>query len=96
MIEPLSILKKQLISEKASKSAEKMSQYVFKVARSANKVSVRQAVEAAYKGVKVSWVHIVNTPEKTKRILTKKGGRGMRLGVKKAIVCLKEGKIELN
>ena len=96
MIEPVSILKKQIISEKAAKSAEKLNQYVFKVDKSANKVSVRQAIEAAYKGVKVAWVNIVRTPEKAKRILTRKGGQGLKQGFKKAIVCLKEGKIETN
>jgi large subunit ribosomal protein L23 len=96
MIDPTTILKKVIISEKAANSTAKANQYVFKVAKTANKVSVRQAIEAAYKGVKVAWVHIINTPEKTKRILTKRGGYGMRLGSKKAIVCLKEGKIELN
>lgn len=96
MINPVSILKKQIISEKAAKSAEKLNQYVFKVDMSANKVSVRQAVEAAYKGVKVAWVNMVKTPEKAKRIMTRRGGVGIRHGSKKAIVCLKEGKIELN
>jgi len=96
MIEPTTILKKVIISEKAANSSAKANQYVFKVSKNANKVSVRQAIEVAFKGVKVAWVNIVNTPEKTKRILTKRGGQGLRHGSKKAIICLKEGKIELN
>ncbi len=95
MIDPLNILKKQIISEKAAAGAEK-NLYVFKVADSANKVSVRQAIEAAYKGAKVADVRIVNTKAKAKRIMTKRGGYGLRGGFKKAIIALKEGKIELN
>lgn len=96
MIEATSILKKIVISEKAAKSSEKANQYVFTVTKDANKVSVRQAIESAFKGVKVAWVNIIKTPEKSKRVLTKRGGVGLRHGVKKAIVCLKEGKIELS
>jgi large subunit ribosomal protein L23 len=95
MIEPVSIIKKQIISEKAVKGAEKNT-YVFKVDKESNKISIRQAIEAAYKGVKVAWVHTLRTPEKAKRILTRRGGKGLKQGFKKAIVCLKEGKIENN
>jgi len=96
MIESTSILKKLIISEKAAASSEKSKQYVFKVNQDANKVSIAQAVESSFKGVKVAWVNIVNTSSKAKRVMTKKGGYGIRQGFKKAIVCLKEGKIELN
>jgi large subunit ribosomal protein L23 len=96
MIEPVSILKKLIISEKATNGAAKANQYVFKVAAEANRVSVKQAVEAAFKGTKVAWVNIINTSSKNKRILTRRGGVGLRQGFKKAVVSLKEGKIELN
>jgi large subunit ribosomal protein L23 len=96
MITPVSIIKRVIISEKATTASSKSGQYVMEVVASANKVSVRQAVEAAFKGVKVAWVHIVRTPEKVKRILTHRGGYSIHPGFKKAIVGLKEGKIELN
>ena len=95
MIEPTKILKRVIISEKAVKGQE-AGHYVFEVAQTANKVSVAQAVEAAFKGTKVSWVNISNTKAKSKRIMTAKGGHGLKPGYKKATVCLKEGKIELN
>lgn len=95
MIEPTNILKRVIISEKAVKGQE-AGQYVFEVSKESNKVSVAQAIEAAYKGVKVAWVNISNTKAKAKRIMTAKGGHGLRSGFKKATVCLKEGKIELN
>lgn len=95
MIEPTNIIKRVIISEKAVK-AQDAKQYVFEVSNSANKVSVAQAVEQAFKGVKVAWVNISNTKAKAKRIMTAKGGHGIKSGFKKATVCLKEGKIELN
>lgn len=95
MIEPSNILKRVIISEKAVKGQE-AGQYVFEVTKNANKVSVAQAVEAAFKGVKVAWVNISNTKAKAKRIMTAKGGYGLKQGYKKATVRLKEGKIELN
>jgi len=95
MIDALHIIKKQIISEKATAGAAKNC-YVFKVAADANKVSVRQAIEAAYKGTKVAAVRIVNTKAKAKRITTKRCGYGLKSGFKKAIVALKEGKIDLN
>ncbi len=95
MIENVSILKKLIISEKAT-AGTAANQYVFKVTSEANKISVGQAVEAAFKGTKVAWVNIINTSSKAKRIMTRRGGQGIRQGFKKAIVCLKEGKIELN
>lgn len=96
MINAAHIIKRVIISEKAVKSQETLKQYVFEVSKDANKVSVAQAVEQAYKGVKVAWVNIANTKAKKKRIMTKKGGVGLQSGYKKATVCLKEGKIELN
>ena len=95
MIEATKILKRVVISEKAMKGQE-LGQYVFEVSKDANKVSVAQAVEAAYKGTTVAWVNISNTKAKAKRIMTKKGGVGLQSGYKKATVKLKEGKIELN
>jgi large subunit ribosomal protein L23 len=61
--------------------------YPFEVARSANKVQVRQAVEALFK-VKVAAVRTQNVRGKVKRV-----GRsvGRRPDWKKAIVVLKEG-----
>jgi large subunit ribosomal protein L23 len=61
--------------------------YPFEVARDANKVQVRQAVESLFK-VKVAAVRTQNCRGKVKRV-----GRsvGRRPDWKKAIVVLKEG-----
>jgi ribosomal protein L23 len=47
MIDATNIIKRIVISEKAAKSSEAAQQYVLEVTTNANKVSVRQAVEAS-------------------------------------------------
>lgn len=80
------LLRKPHVSEKAARLADKGT-YVFHVAPSAEKVSIRKAVEALY-GVKVDAVRIVKLKGKPVR-------RGRRLshrsGLKKALVTLKKG-----
>ena len=68
-------------------SMEAMSQrkYTFKVARSANKIEIGQAVEALFPGTKVAAVNTINCRGKLKRM-----GRyqGYTPAWKKAIVTL--------
>ncbi|MBI2023124.1 50S ribosomal protein L23 [Candidatus Giovannonibacteria bacterium] len=77
------------ISEKAGgmMSSEGETKYIFKVMPKANKIMVKKAVEDRYH-VKVGSVHVMNMPEKKRRV-----GRieGTKSGFKKAIVTLKEG-----
>lgn len=82
-------IKQPHITEKATALSDKK-QYVFRVETSATKPQVKRAVEKLY-GVKVVSVRIISVPGKSKRL-----GRtqGFRPGFKKAIVTLKEGKIE--
>ncbi len=58
--------------------------YVFKVAKNANKIQIKQAIEETF-GVKVKSVNTLNTKPKKKRV-----GRytGTRKTYKKAIVTL--------
>jgi large subunit ribosomal protein L23 len=79
------------ISEKASHLATQ-NKYVFNVAKNANKVEIKKAVESAYK-VKVLQVNILNTEGKHRNY-----GRtsGRMSDFKKAIVTLRQGdKIEM-
>jgi len=86
-----SILIKPIISEKADKLTEGLNQYSFVVARKANKVEIRKAVEAMY-NVAVDSVNTLIMPSKAKRRNTKSGIlRGSVSGYKKAIVTLSEG-----
>ena len=82
-----------VVTEKTAGITADGNKVVFKVAKDANKVQIRQAVEEAF-NVKVSNVNTINVRPKKKRV-----GRytGKTNKVKKAIVKLKEGSsIELN
>ncbi len=61
--------------------------YTFEVAKDANKIEIKKAIEEVFPGVSVESVHTVNVLGKTKRM-----GRteGKRADWKKAIVKLKE------
>ena len=87
----LSVLLGPVISEKATMVADKNEQVVFEVARDANKLESKGAVELLFK-VQVESVQIVNQKGKAKRF-----GRfeGRRNHVKKAYVSLKPGQ-EIN
>ena len=61
--------------------------YTFEVAKDANKIEIKKAIEEVFPGVSVESVHTANVLGKTKRM-----GRteGKRADWKKAIVKLKE------
>ncbi|HEU4724676.1 MAG TPA: 50S ribosomal protein L23 [Candidatus Eisenbacteria bacterium] len=90
--EPRDIVRRARITEKGTKIREGQNGYLFEVARDANKIQVKQAVEAIF-NVKVSTVRTLRVHGKPKRV-----GRhaGHRPDWKKAIVTLKKGEtIEL-
>jgi large subunit ribosomal protein L23 len=81
------ILKKPVITEKSNFMKEEMNQITFEVARQANKIEIKKAIEKLFK-VHVIKVHIINILGKKKRLGKSQGKRPDR---KKAIVTLKEG-----
>jgi large subunit ribosomal protein L23 len=81
------ILQKPVITEKATELGERHNKVVFRVASTANKYQIRQAVELAY-GVKVVRVRTAILPGKLKRRGT---SVGKRPNWKKALVTLAEG-----
>ena len=90
--DPRSIIRKVLITEKGTVMRETLRQYFFEVARDANKIEIKRAVEAVFH-VKVDSVQTMQLQGKMKR-----QGRtvGRRNDWKKAIVTLKpDQKIEL-
>lgn len=88
--ETSSVLLRPHITEKASMLAEK-NVYVFEVRPRANKHEVISAIKSVY-NVTPTRVHIVNLPAKK---VFSRGKKGMRSGLKKAMVYLKHGdKIE--
>ena len=91
-LEPRDIVRRARITEKGTQIRESQNGYLFEVARDANKIQVKQAVEAIF-NVKVSTVRTLRVHGKPKRV-----GRhaGHRPDWKKAIVTLKKGQtIEL-
>ncbi len=81
------IIKKPLITEKGSKLKESQNKIVIQVSPDANKIEIKDAVEAVFK-VKVDEVRTMVFKGKRKRM----GARqGVRSDWKKAVVTLKEG-----
>jgi large subunit ribosomal protein L23 len=92
MKEPRSIVRRALITEKGTVLRERRNQYTFEVARDANRIEIKRAVESIF-SVKVDEVRTMQMRGKEKR-----QGRfaGRRSDWKKAIVTLKpDQKIEL-
>jgi large subunit ribosomal protein L23 len=72
----MQILLGPVVSEKATMVAEKNEQVIFQVARDANKLDVKQAVELLFK-VQVDSVQIVNQKGKPKRFGRFEGRRDL-------------------
>jgi len=92
MNDPRSIVRRALITEKGTVLRELRNQYIFEVARSANKIEIKRAIELVFT-VKVDQVRTQQLRGKVRRT-----GRfvGKRSDWKKAIVTLKpDQKIEL-
>lgn len=81
------VLKRPILTEKSSYSADALHRYTFQVDVRANKHQIRQAVEAVF-GVEVLAVNVMNVRGKRRRV-------GRRIGRapdwKKAIVTLAPG-----
>lgn len=86
------IILKPVISEKMTDITEKHpEQYAFYVDPRANKIEIKNAVEAMY-NVKVESVNTLNHSGKSKNRYTKTGFvKGRTNATKKAIVTLREG-----
>jgi large subunit ribosomal protein L23 len=85
------VLVKPILSEKANAQQEKLRRYAFKVARKANKLEIKKAVESFY-GVTVLNVNTSVSPGKNKSRFTKAGViKGRKQAFKKAYVTVAEG-----
>ena len=84
---PQDIIIKPVITEKSMDSLQE-GKYTFKVAKNANKVEIKRAIETLFDGVKVAKVNTFNCRGRQRRV-------GMNIGKtpdwKKAIVTLAEG-----
>lgn len=81
------IIRKPLITEKANDLKDQAQVVAFEVARSANKIEIKQAVEKAF-DVKVKSVNTMQFRGKVKRVGY---SLGQRSNWKKAYVTLEEG-----
>ncbi len=89
----MNILIKPIVTEKMTALGEEFNRYGFVVAKEANKLQIRQAVEELY-DVKVSDVNTMRYPGKRKQRHTKSGlSIGRTSAYKKAVVTLAEGEV---
>ena len=84
---PYDIIIGPLLTEKGTNLKEMHNQVMFKVAKDANKIEIKKAVEEIF-NVKVEKVRTINYTGKKKRLGLREGKRP---DWKKAIVTLKEG-----
>jgi len=86
-MEPQQVIRRPLITEKATRLKEASNTVCFEVNRAANKIEIARAVTALF-GVQVADVRVANREGKLKRM-----GRflGRRKAWKKAYVRLAEG-----
>tara|TARA_Y100001968_G_C19262255_1_gene669904 strand:- start:644 stop:952 length:309 start_codon:yes stop_codon:yes gene_type:complete len=92
------IIIRPILSEKSS-LLNANNKHVFQVAKAANKVTIKKAVEDRF-DVEVSKVAIINVKGKQKNMSVKSSGRvlrtsGKRAGWKKAIITLSKGTIDI-
>ena len=90
----MSVLIRPVNTEKANEGSELKNCYTFDVAKDANKIQIKNEVEATY-GVKVKEVRTLNYGPKRATRYTKTGVQvGKTNAVKKALVQLEEGTID--
>lgn len=80
------VIKRPIVTEKTTKLAE-LNKYTFEVDRNANKIEIKNAIEAIFE-VKVTDVNVINEIAKAKRVGQHSG---FKPAVSKAIVTLAEG-----
>ena len=85
------ILLKPIVTEKLTAQEEPLNRYGFVVARSANKVQIKKAIEEMY-GVTVDSVNTMRYAGKDKSRFTKTGNIPGRVNhFKKAMITLRKG-----
>lgn len=87
----MAIIVKPIVTEKMTRLGEKLNRYGFRVDKNANKIQIKEAVEALY-NVTVVDVNTMIVAPKIKSRYTRSGViSGKTSAYKKAIVTLKEG-----
>lgn len=87
----MGIIIKPIVTEKMTQLGDKLNRYGFRVQKSANKIEIKQAVEAMY-DVTVNEVNTMIVAPKVKSRSTKGGViTGKTSAYKKAVITVKEG-----
>ena len=73
MRDPRQIILRPLLNEKGELLKERVRAYPFEVARDANKIEIRKAIEALFDNVKVVKVRTMNRRGKRRRLRYKSG-----------------------
>jgi large subunit ribosomal protein L23 len=90
-MKPSDVLIKPILTEKANAQQDKLRRYAFRVAKKANKLEIKKAIESFY-GVTVTNVNTTVVPAKSKSKFTKAGViSGRKPSYKKAFVTVSEG-----
>jgi large subunit ribosomal protein L23 len=84
----MNVLLEPRVTEKSTLVGEAYNQYVFKVAKTATKPEIKEAVELMFEGAEVESVQVVNVKGKNKMFARMPG---KRVDWKKAYVKLKPG-----
>ncbi len=87
MRDPRTIILQPLVTEKGSRLRETENKYLFRVARDANKIEIKRAIEEIF-NVKVKQVRTMTVRGKVKRLGV---FEGKRPNWKKAVVTLEQG-----
>ncbi|WP_449277769.1 50S ribosomal protein L23 [Leucobacter sp. GX24907] len=85
------VIIRPVVSEKSYGLIDANGQYTFEVQPDANKTEIKLAIEQVF-GVKVDKINTLNRKGKTRRT---KFGMGKRKDIKRAIVTLKSGSIDI-
>jgi large subunit ribosomal protein L23 len=89
------IIIQPVLTEKASRLAEEGRHYSFHVAKDANKLQIRTALEDRYPGIDIKEVRTMVVRGKRRRQFTKRGlVQGRKSAWKKAVVTLASGEID--
>lgn len=90
-----SILIEPIVTEKMTRLMDDGRHYAFKVAKDANKIQIRKAIEERYPDIDVKSVRTMIVRGKRRRQFTKRGlMEGRKPSYKKAIITLKSGEID--
>ena len=84
-----------VLTEKSTRLADEGRHYSFRVAKDANKLEIRKAIEDRYPDVTVKEVRTMVVRGKRRRQFTKRGlVQGRQAAWKKAVVTLADGEID--